>query len=49
MLFILSTNPAGLETAARLFPIRTGLTVPDWFVISDRSQVTGAAGVVGAG
>jgi hypothetical protein len=49
MLFILSTDSAGLENAARLFPIRTGVTVPDWLVIGDRDLLSGAVGIVGAG
>ncbi|KAJ6606577.1 hypothetical protein DFH09DRAFT_1242069 [Mycena vulgaris] len=49
MLFLLSTDAAGLERAGRLFPIRTGVTVPDWLIISSRAEQTGAGGVIGAG
>ncbi|KAJ7632248.1 hypothetical protein FB45DRAFT_744737 [Roridomyces roridus] len=49
MLFLLSTDESGLERAARLFPIRTGVTVPDWIITSSRADQTGAAGVLGAG
>ena len=30
VLVVSGTDHAGLESAARLFPIRTGVTVPDW-------------------
>ncbi|KAJ6500423.1 hypothetical protein C8R45DRAFT_67979 [Mycena sanguinolenta] len=49
MLFLLSTDTAGLERAGRLFPIRTGVTVPDWLITSSRADQTGAGGVLGAG
>jgi len=49
MLFLLSTDAAGLERAGRLFPIRTGVTVPDWLITSSRADSTGAGGVLGAG
>lgn len=49
MLFILSTDSYGLERAARLFPIRTGITVPDWLVVGESADSIGAAGVIGAG
>ncbi|KAF8184969.1 hypothetical protein K438DRAFT_1597701 [Mycena galopus ATCC 62051] len=49
MLFLLSTDASGLERAGRLFPIRTGVTVPDWLITSSRADQTGAGGVLGAG
>ncbi|KAJ7771786.1 hypothetical protein B0H16DRAFT_1772103, partial [Mycena metata] len=49
MLFLLSTDASGLERAGRLFPIRTGVTVPDWVITSSRADQVGAAGVLGAG
>ncbi|KAF7338633.1 Transmembrane protein [Mycena venus] len=49
MLFLLSTDASGLERAGRLFPIRTGVTVPDWLITSSRADWTGAGGVIGAG
>ncbi|KAJ7093157.1 hypothetical protein C8R44DRAFT_399607 [Mycena epipterygia] len=49
ILFLLSTDASGLERAGRLFPIRTGVTVPDWVIISGRAEETGAGGVIGAG
>lgn len=49
MLFILSENTVALERAGRLFPIRTGVAVPDWVVIGHRTEEVGAAGLEGAG
>ncbi|KAJ7756820.1 hypothetical protein DFH07DRAFT_473596 [Mycena maculata] len=49
MLFLLSTDASGLERAGRLFPIRTGVTVPDWLITSNRAEQIGAGGVIGAG
>ncbi|KAJ6488662.1 hypothetical protein C8R47DRAFT_490907 [Mycena vitilis] len=49
MLFLLSTDASGLERAGRLFPIRTGVTVPDWLITSGSADHTGAGGVLGAG
>lgn len=49
MLFIIATDAFGLERAMRLFPFRTGVTVPDWIVVGDAADAIGAAGVVGAG
>lgn len=49
MLSIFSYDAAGLERALRLFPIRTGTTVPDWIVLSPNTDFTGAAGTVAAG
>ncbi|OCH95283.1 hypothetical protein OBBRIDRAFT_720837 [Obba rivulosa] len=47
-LFMFAPGRAELERTLRLFPIRTGVAVPDWIVLGD-TDVTGAAGVVGAG
>jgi hypothetical protein len=38
-----------MEKAARLFPIRTGVLVPDWLVIGNEADHIGASAVVGAG
>ena len=38
-----------LERILRLFPLRTGLAIPDWIIVSKRADVTGAGGVEGAG
>ena len=49
MLFMISSDVSGLERLARLFPIRTGITVPSWLVLSGDSDHIGAAGISGAG
>lgn len=48
-LFVVGTDTAALERTARLFPIRTGVTTPDWLVIAPDADRIGAAGVLGAG
>ncbi|KAI9056689.1 hypothetical protein FKP32DRAFT_1682226 [Trametes sanguinea] len=48
-LFIYGADLAGLERALRAFPIRTGVTVPDWIVLSGRADSVGTGGVEGAG
>ncbi|TFK46034.1 hypothetical protein OE88DRAFT_1729383 [Heliocybe sulcata] len=49
VVFLLANDDEGLERAARLFPIRTGVTVPDWLVIGTLADSRGAAGLHGAG
>lgn len=49
MLFMISNDKSGLERAARLFPIRTGLALADWMVIGKRADKRGAAGIEKAG
>ncbi|KAH7927731.1 hypothetical protein BV22DRAFT_1110944 [Leucogyrophana mollusca] len=49
ILFVMSTDQAGLERVARLFPIRTGVSVPDWVVVGAHADRVGAAGIEGAG
>ncbi|KAG7092176.1 hypothetical protein E1B28_008545 [Marasmius oreades] len=49
MLLMQSTDDSGLERAARLFPIRTGVAVPDWVIVGPEADKIGAAGVVSAG
>ncbi|ODO08851.1 hypothetical protein L198_00585 [Cryptococcus wingfieldii CBS 7118] len=39
----------GLELAARLFPLRTGVPIPDWVLTGPRSKWQGAGGFIGAG
>ncbi|KAH7909149.1 hypothetical protein BJ138DRAFT_1090031 [Hygrophoropsis aurantiaca] len=48
-LYLMSTDQAGLERAARLFPIRTGVPIPDWVVVGAGADGMGAAGIEGAG
>ncbi|KAF7800246.1 hypothetical protein EIP86_011493 [Pleurotus ostreatoroseus] len=49
VLFIFANDEAGLERALRLFPIRTGVTVPDWIVLSPDADSRGEGGVDAAG
>lgn len=49
VLFLQSSDPGGLERALRLFPIRTGVLVPDWLVVDERADRIGAGGAEGAG
>ncbi|KAI0747842.1 hypothetical protein C8Q80DRAFT_1219255 [Daedaleopsis nitida] len=48
-LFLHGSDDSGLESALRLFPIRTGVTVPDWIVIGPDADERGSGGVQGAG
>ncbi|KAH7877813.1 uncharacterized protein C8R40DRAFT_1159305 [Lentinula edodes] len=50
MLLLQSTDPVGvgLERAARLFPIRTGVPVPDWIIIGEDNG-RGEGNVIAAG
>ncbi|KAJ3806599.1 hypothetical protein F5876DRAFT_90994 [Lentinula aff. lateritia] len=50
MLLLQSTEPVGvgLERAARLFPIRTGVPVPDWIIIGEDNG-RGEGNVIAAG
>jgi hypothetical protein len=49
MLFIISSDTFALERAARLFPMRTGVTAPSWLVVKGEADHIGAAGIIGAG
>ena len=49
MLFMMGTNMNGLERVFRLFPLRTGVTAPDWMIIGEEADRVGSAGVLGAG
>ena len=44
-----SESEAGLERALRLFPLRTGLAVPDWIVVGEGADSMGMGGVEAAG
>ncbi|KAG0272147.1 hypothetical protein BGZ95_012110 [Linnemannia exigua] len=46
---IAGLDPEGLETAARLFPKRTGLLVPDWVITGPEMAWKGAGGILAAG
>ncbi|KAI0698480.1 hypothetical protein BC835DRAFT_1268955 [Cytidiella melzeri] len=49
VLVLYSTDDEGMERLLRLFPIRTGVPVPDWIVLGQSADWVGAAGVEGAG
>jgi len=49
ILFLCAEDEAGMENILRLFPIRTGVAVPDWVVVGNHSQLVGSAGVKSAG
>ncbi|KAF8803609.1 hypothetical protein BYT27DRAFT_7109472 [Phlegmacium glaucopus] len=49
MLFIMYNDKDGLERASRLFPIRTGVAVPDWMIVGNKMDNFGAGGIKGAG
>ncbi|KAG0312763.1 hypothetical protein BGZ99_009275 [Dissophora globulifera] len=46
---IAGLDAQGLETAARLFPKRTGLLVPDWVITGPEMSWKGAGGILAAG
>ncbi|KAF8938527.1 hypothetical protein BGZ58_000719 [Dissophora ornata] len=46
---IAGLDAQGLETAARLFPKRTGLLVPEWVVTGPEMPWKGAGGILAAG
>ncbi|KAF9920816.1 hypothetical protein FBU30_009253 [Linnemannia zychae] len=46
---IAGLDPQGLETAARLFPKRTGMLVPDWILTGSEMAWKGAGGILSAG
>jgi len=48
-LYLMSSDYAGLERAARLFPSRSGIVGPDWVVVGPGADRKGAAGIRGAG
>ncbi|KAF9912082.1 hypothetical protein EC991_001028 [Linnemannia zychae] len=48
-MIIAGLDPQGLETAARLFPKRTGMLVPDWVVAGPEMAWKGAGGILAAG
>ncbi|GJE86814.1 hypothetical protein PsYK624_028970 [Phanerochaete sordida] len=49
MMVLFAEDDAALERVLRLFPIRTGITVPDWLVLDSEADAIGAAGVHAAG
>lgn len=49
VLFLSAEDESGMESILRIFPIRTGVTFPDWVVVGQDAQVSGTAGVTNAG
>ncbi|OCF74661.1 hypothetical protein I204_05041 [Kwoniella mangroviensis CBS 8886] len=48
-MLIAGNDDLGLELAARLFPIRTGVMLPDWTVVGPQARWKSAGGFIGAG
>ncbi|WRT66336.1 uncharacterized protein IL334_003291 [Kwoniella shivajii] len=46
---IAGNDDLGLELAARLFPIRTGVPIPDWAIVGPQARWKGSGGFIGAG
>ncbi|TFK67890.1 hypothetical protein BDN72DRAFT_821909 [Pluteus cervinus] len=49
LLFMLAEDGNALERILRLFPLRTGVSLPAWVITSKEADLFAAAGVVGAG
>jgi hypothetical protein len=49
VLFMIGSSTSALERLYRLFPIRTGIPVPDWVLLGHDADSVGAAGLLGAG
>ncbi|KAH9911416.1 uncharacterized protein B0H18DRAFT_1062622 [Fomitopsis serialis] len=49
ILFVYTQDEVGLERGLRLFPIRTGVPIPHWVVITDHADKMRAGGIEGAG
>ncbi|PVG01691.1 hypothetical protein CPB86DRAFT_698784 [Serendipita vermifera] len=48
-LFMAYTDEQGLERIFRLFPLRTGVMVPEWIVTGPKADSLAAGGLLGAG
>ena len=48
-MFVSATSPDGLDRIMRLFPLRTGVPVPEWIVVGPDADTKGAGGILGAG
>ncbi|WVW83889.1 hypothetical protein I302_105911 [Kwoniella bestiolae CBS 10118] len=48
-MLIAGNDVLGMELAARLFPIRTGVPIPDWAIVGPQARWKGAGGFSGAG
>ena len=49
MLVLAASDNAALERLVRLFPMRTGIAVPDWLIITPSADQFSAVGVRAAG
>ena len=49
VLFMIGNSPSAYERLFHFFPIRTGISVPDWVMIGCDADRIGAAGLIGAG
>lgn len=48
-MLIMNGDQPALERTARLFPIRTGISVPDWLLITANADQMGTGGIVATG
>ncbi|PWN44852.1 hypothetical protein IE81DRAFT_240762 [Ceraceosorus guamensis] len=48
-LLLYGNDASGIERAAKLFPVRTGLSVPEWIVIGPEADWSGIGAILGAG
>ncbi|CEH16659.1 hypothetical protein CBOM_06587 [Ceraceosorus bombacis] len=48
-LLLCGNDASGIERAAKLFPVRTGLSVPEWIVIGPEADWSGIGAILGAG
>ena len=49
VLFLYAQDGSALERGLRLFPIRTGVPIPDWVVTTERADEVGSGGIEGMG
>jgi len=49
ILFVYAQDDSVLERGLRLFPIRTGVPIPDWVIVTEHADKMGAGGIEGAG
>ena len=49
VLFLYAQNDSALERGLRLFPVRTGVPIPDWVVTTESADEVGAGGIEGTG
>lgn len=49
VLFLYAQDDAAMERGLRLFPIRTGVPIPDWVMTTESADEVGAGGIEGTG